>query len=232
MFDAATQEASVRDTFIAILRAIPGSGVFWDVGANIGSFTWYCASTRNDFEIVSFEPDRKNLECLSRTSRAWNLPLHKVIPFAVAEKTGQAVFLVDDVTGTTGTLEESSETFNQLHYGRRPRQSKVDTISLDDFSLRGNSPPTIIKIDVEGAELRVFEGGLDVIDRHRPVLFFETFRYRDEVLTLLGKFGYEFYDSDRRQNFTTTTTNFVGIGARDCPSVAKTLLQLGYPVRM
>ncbi|HEV2095862.1 MAG TPA: FkbM family methyltransferase, partial [Chthoniobacterales bacterium] len=112
--DGGAQESSVRETFTAVLKALPEtpSGVFWDVGANIGFFGWYCAAVRPDFMLVSFEPDTKNLRCLERTSRRWKLPNHVIVPCAVSEISGRTIFRVDELSGATGTLAQSGQNFN------------------------------------------------------------------------------------------------------------------------
>jgi FkbM family methyltransferase len=230
MFDAATQEASIRETFVAVLRVLSRHGSFWDIGANIGCFTWYCATTRPDFEIVSFEPDAKNTACLYRTSRVWKLPRHTIVPRAVAENTGPAVFFVDDLSGATGTLEEEAKTFNQFHYGRAPRQVQVDAVALDDFISGQGTPPSIMKIDVEGAEFRVLKGASNLISQFCPILFFETFTHREEIVTFLSKFGYQFYDSDRRQHPIDATVNFIAIVPDRCQPATIVLSELGYPI--
>lgn len=230
VFKATNQEASVHETFIAILRALPRNSAFWDVGANVGFFTWHCAICRPDFEIVSFEPDIKNLLCLRRTSRSWNLPLHTVVPCAVADSTGRAPFFPDDLAGATGTLEEAEGAFNARHYGSHARQIEVETISLDEFLASRHSPPSIIKIDVEGAELRVVKGGCRIIDEHRPILLFETFAHRDELVNFLGGFGYLFYDSDRREDLVDETVNFLAVVPERWPLAMTALIELGYPI--
>jgi FkbM family methyltransferase len=232
IFDAAALEASVRETFTGILHALPqtSGATFWDVGANIGAYTWQCAVVRPDFEIVSFEPDAKNLQCLHRTSRAWNLPRHTIMPQAVAEKAARASFAPDDIAGATGTLEVTDQTFNAVHYGSSSRLIEVDTISLDEFLRTGHHPPAIIKIDVEGAELRVLKGAVVLIGEHRPVLFLEIFSHRHEIFSFLKEFGYSFYDSDRRQNLSDETTNIVALVPEQSLAAAAALSQLGYPV--
>jgi FkbM family methyltransferase len=232
IFDAVAPEASIRETFTTLLRAFPraDSGPFWDVGANIGLYSWECAVSRPDFEIVSFEPDLKNLQCLRRTSRAWNLSRHTIVAQAVAEKTARAAFSPDDITGATGTLETTDQTFNALHYGRRSRLVEVDTISLDEFLRTGHHPPAIIKIDVEGAELRVLKGAATLIGEHQPVLFLEMFSRRNEILSYLKEFGYSVYDSDRREDISNDTTNIVAVVPEAWSSALAALSQLGYPI--
>lgn len=206
-----TRGASLRETFRKLLKVMPKGGAFWDIGANIGWFSWYCVTCRPDFEVVSFEPDLRNLRCLRKTSEAWGMSRHEIIPRAVAEKTGRATFLVDDISGSTGSLADASPTFNEFHYGQRPRCVEVDTASLDEFLSEAARPPCIVKIDVEGAELRVLEGARDLIRNERPILFFETFERRFEISRLLGGVGYSIYDADRGQPPTSETLNFVAV---------------------
>ena len=231
ILDAAGLETSVRQTFIAILHALPktNGAAFWDVGANIGAYTWECATVRPDFEIVSFEPDAKNLQCLRRTSRAWNLPEHTIMVQAVAERTGRALFAPDDIAGATGTLEVD-QTFNAVHYGTTSRLIEIDTISLDEFLRTGHHPPAIVKIDVEGAELRVLKGAVMLIGEHRPVLFIEILSHRKEIFDFLRRFCYSFYDSDRRQDIRSETINIVALVPERSPSAATALSRLGYPI--
>ena len=47
-------------------------------------------------------------------------------------------------------------------------------IKLDDFVSARGLKPTHVKIDVEGAEPDVLQGGRETLRRHRPVLFLST----------------------------------------------------------
>ncbi|MBA2586672.1 MAG: FkbM family methyltransferase [Chthoniobacterales bacterium] len=230
--DGEAQESSVRETFTAILKALPErpAEVFWDVGANVGFFGWYCATLRPDFMLVSFEPDTKNLRCLERTSRRWKLPNHVIIPCAVSEKSGRMIFHADELSGATGTLAQSGQDFNLRHYGCVSPQVEVNTTSLDDCLRHGIPAPSILKIDVEGAELRVLEGAAETIGRHRPILFFETFAYGREIVTYLEASQYICFDSDRRQSVTAETINFVAVAPNDHAVALPVLANLGYPI--
>lgn len=231
IFQGPEREAAIRQTFETVLQALPGEGrqAFWDVGANIGWFSWRCATVRPDFEIVSFEPDAKNLQCLRRTTRRWQLARHTIVPCAVAERSGRATFFVDDIAGATGSLEKS-QSFNFYHYGHRAPEIEVETISLDDFLVRGGAPPSLIKIDVEGAELRILEGAAGLVRDHWPILFYESFNHRVEILALLKDYGYFVFESDRYRAIAPETTNFVALPNDCAPAVISALTALGYPI--
>jgi FkbM family methyltransferase len=228
------QEDSIRQTFIAILAAFPPTarGGFWDIGANIGIYSWYCAEARPDFHVVSFEPDTKNLECLRRTSAAWNLTGHDIEPRAVAEQVGRTTFFTDEVSRATGTLEPAAGAFNATHYGSVPRGVQVETVSLDHLIVEGWAPPLVIKIDVEGAELRVLRGGQSLFTEHRPILLLEIFGDRPRTFALLEEFGYDCFDSDRRERISDETVNVLALSRDLDRRVSDALSRLGYPIAL
>ena len=61
--------------------------------------------------------------------------------------------------------------------GRRPEGVRTETITVTTERLDDNCPdgwlPDFVKIDVEGAELHVFEGAVDTLRRAKPVIAFE-----------------------------------------------------------
>ena len=228
--NASTQEIPIIQTFTNILRALPEKDlIFWDVGANIGVYSWKCAASRPFCGIVSFEPDPKNAEALHKTSAAWKLRYHKIVEAAVAETNGHAAFHVDDISGATGSIERDLPKFNTTHYGVTPETIEVPTISLDSF-LSANNPPTIIKIDVEGTEMRVLQGAAALIDKFHPILLIETFEHRGEIFDFLRSRGYQIFDSDRRTVPTEATFNILSVVPAQFPEAVGALARLGFPL--
>ena len=71
-----------------------------------------------------------------------------------------------------------------------PRGVEVETVSLDHLIEQGWAPPLIVKIDVEGAELRVLRGASRLLAERRPILLLEMFGDRIQTFALLKKIGY------------------------------------------
>jgi FkbM family methyltransferase len=86
---------------------------------------------------------------------------------AVSNEVGETSFTyVKNVPAESGFRERS-------HMGQRATEKlRVRTEALDRC-LPAGYVPTLIKIDVEGAERQVFEGAIETITRHKPVIIFE-----------------------------------------------------------
>lgn len=79
------------------------------------------------------------------------------------------------------------------------KQAGEDTVqvaTLDSLSL---DPPNIMKVDVEGKEGKVFLGGANLIEKHKPMIIFENVRSFSDVagamepVFFLSDRGYVFY---------------------------------------
>ena len=100
---------------------------------------------------------------------------------------------------------------HSLHASLVSRQNNATAINcraetIDNLVSTGRlRPPTTMKVDVEGAELAVFQGARDTIARHVPVILFEAdencrrFGYSpNDLCALLQELGdYEFMLIDK-----------------------------------
>jgi FkbM family methyltransferase len=190
----------------------PG-GVVWDVGANMGLFSFAAAGLAGAAgRVYAFEPDAVMARLLRRSARLnpEAAPV-EIIPCAVAEDLGLAHFEIAQRSRASNALEGF-----QLSQGGGVRELEtVVTVSLDWLAER-LPPPDVLKIDVEGAELAVFRGARQLLKTKRPILIFELTRPNwDEESHLLGDLGYTLFDSElprsERKPLTAPTYNILGI---------------------
>lgn len=138
----------------------PGDTVL-DVGAHVGYYTVLSAVLAGPSGAVwSFEPNPTNAGFLRRHVEINGLAQVRVEQAAVSDAAGTARF--DFGTGS-GTGHLSSE-----------GAIEVRTLRLDDVCAAHGIVPRAIKIDVEGAEAAVLEGGVKTIESARPVIFLST----------------------------------------------------------
>lgn len=71
----------------------------------------------------------------------------------------------------------------------------VGTIGLDAL-LERSFVPDLVKIDVDGAELRALQGAPRLLREIRPVIVVEVTRDREEVGRLLSDNGYRMLDPE------------------------------------
>jgi hypothetical protein len=149
----------------------------------------------------------------------------------VAEESGRTTFFTDEISRATGTLEPAAGAFNAIHYGFLPQGIEVETVNLDHLIAEGWARPLVIKIDVEGAELRVLRGGQRLFAEHRPILLLEISGDRPRTLAYLEDLGYDCFDSDRREHVIENKTVNVLALRRDLRSpVVDSLAEFGYPI--
>lgn len=140
-----------------------GDTVF-DIGANFGWTTSLLARRVGETgKVIAFEPSPQALRLLRLT--AADLPQVSVHRVALSDVRGERDFYV------TRHLDRSSLTADCA--GDEIREVvKVDVRPLDDFVRDAGRPqPTVIKCDVEGAELRVVRGAAQTLARGPLVLF-------------------------------------------------------------
>lgn len=143
-------------------------GYLLDIGANIGLISIPFAKTvRKPVFAVEAVPD--NVEVLRRNVELNGLEdLITILPFAAGDQPGVAQIQVEgdlrpgEGTGTGNILPPGST------WGVR---QPVNVRTLDDAGL----PPgcSVIKIDTDGYDLKVLQGGARFLERERPLIFGE-----------------------------------------------------------
>ncbi|MCW5553484.1 MAG: FkbM family methyltransferase [Verrucomicrobiae bacterium] len=136
-----------------------------------------------------FEPMPANCAQIRRM-----IELNPVLPIelveaAVSDAEGSLEFVLMPES-SMGKLTTSS--FQQEN--QSGRRIQVRTVSLDALLAAGRiQPPSVIKIDVEGAELLVLRGALNLLATHRPTLFMETHstELARDCRALLEQTGYD-----------------------------------------
>jgi FkbM family methyltransferase len=139
--------------------------ILFDVGAHMGFFTVKMASRVK--KVIAFEPDPYNFEFLCANIQ-YN-GSYNVIAFNYA------------------LGSENSSLFLNRNYGYgRTRLTKTNTglkvevKKLDSIVKQLGVCPNVIKIDVEGSEMKVLEGAKVTLARCRPRLIIASYHYASE----------------------------------------------------
>ncbi len=158
--DAATN-LDCAFVFLREHNLIHGEAV--DVGANIGNHALYFADHFTN--VVALEPNPRVFELLEV-----NAKLRKnILPLKIG---------ASDVTKAMSLSYDSSNSGAGRLWSQQPDASRAFTVPvrvarLDDLDEVADHPVGLLKIDVEGHELRVLKGAASMIARARPVVLFQ-----------------------------------------------------------
>ena len=195
--------------------ARPGT-VAVDIGANVGIFTVPLArAVGTDGTVWAFEPLPENLDRLHANVTENQLANVRLFAAAASDTDGALSFHVagDSAYGST------REVFSGWGTGR---SLTVPAVRLDaEWRTRGMPFVSVIKIDVEGAELAVLRGSRDVIRHCRPVLLVEA--ANSDELAKIEKYLLLFnYERRGRGGFLAHNHLFVPFEIQICSRRART----------
>lgn len=172
--------------------------VVWDVGANVGMFT-FAGSFRagSSGHVVAVEADLFLADLLRRSASIASPGRSKVVvlPVAISDSLGIAEFHIAKRGRSTNFLASAS---GSTQTGGVRETVSVMTVTLD-WLMERLPPPNVLKIDVEGAENLVLAGANTLLSKVRPVILCEIIdELADTCTSLLKSHGYKLYDYENR----------------------------------
>lgn len=185
------------DEMSTLARLLHRGDTVIEVGGHIGYLSLYFSHlVGSDGSVVVFEPSDANRRLLQlNVASARNV---RISQLAVSNRSGESVFYVDNLTGQNNSLVRAFEGL-AANVSNAPgvevvtTEVTVKTSTLDQElnSIHGH----LLKIDVEGHELEVLEGGVNWLARTKPFIMLEVQRNHSEVFRILTDLGYVIFDA-------------------------------------
>ena len=162
-----------------------------DVGAHIGTWGLFFSTMPQISTIWSYEPLRVYFDMISHT-RALNCGAgngrgYNIVPvlLAISDKPGYLRVPEFDWTVPTnfGGIELGGDRQQEFIGQERTglgETVEVSTVDIEDQDV--SHPVALLKVDVEGMEIKVLRGAQKVITRDRPILFVEFLKSDQEEL--------------------------------------------------
>jgi FkbM family methyltransferase len=136
--------------------------VFWDIGANIGLYSIYAASKFENIEVTAFEPSTSNLRILSRNISKNNLSSKiRINQFPLTNQKNKFLEMQELEFIEGWSMNSFGENIDFEGKTFMPKNKyRVYGTSID-YLLENNilEIPNYIKIDVDGIEHLILEGG-------------------------------------------------------------------------
>lgn len=185
----------------------PGDTVF-DIGANFGMWCYHLSPRVGNGKIYAFEPVPFTYKTLRHVARLLRFRNVQIVPKGCSDKAGEITFMVPvqdsgmvaaGLAYRGGRNDDRAGKETQVRWGST-RDIKAEVISIDEY-LPSVERLSLIKCDIEGAELFAFRGAERMIDQHLPSViceinpwYLEGFGIRlDELTGFFFAKGYEIF---------------------------------------
>ena len=135
--------------------------ILFDVGANIGIYSIYAAFRNPNITVYAFEPEYSNLNQLKQNILNNSLQ-SSIVPFSIAlgDNTGISYLHIQDITPGSALHTVSTESLKTTQTGHDVVWKEgVACFTIDDLCEMVGIKPTLIKIDVDGNETEILNGG-------------------------------------------------------------------------
>lgn len=190
-----------KDFVISLYNELNYNDVFYDVGSSVGLISMFASKKVTSGQVVSFEPDTENLKALRENFRINNLTNFIIHEIAIGCEKTKLNLYTNGSNDKSPSLRKVNNIDNCI---------EVEVNSIDNLISEGLIRPTVIKIDVEGAEFLVLKGmknllnsqfppRLLIIEIH-PDFLVEFNNNEEEIYDFISSFGYNLVNKIERDN--------------------------------
>lgn len=187
-------EPDETDMVRRIIKRLPDNATVFDVGANIGWYSLMLKKCFGNINVYSFEPAPENFARLQRNFHLNDLDDNHLVNAGFYKEKGKLDFHFNPERTGASSIK------NIL--GQNIETIQVDMDTIDSWVINNNVESLdFIKCDVEGAELFVYQGGLESIKKYKPIIMSEMLRkwsakfsyHPNDIIRLLEGVGYQCY---------------------------------------
>lgn len=214
-----------------IIAAVEKGQTVLDIGAHKAGYLYFMLKQVGPAgRVFAFEPQSKLFQYIKHMKGLFRWENVSIEHLALSDAAGLATLYIpankksktSSPGATIAVLKESSGI---------AATEKVITETLDAYCTRNNIQPSFLKVDVEGNELRIFQGGIDTLKKFRPkilveieerhvgkekvletFMFMESLGYKGQVIhgmdrVPLANFSFEKYQN--RHDMKNYCNNFI-----------------------
>jgi len=154
---------------------------FLDIGANIGDVTISALKSYRKCKAICFEPVKETYDVLSKRLIPYE-DRYYLYNVALSDSNGEGEINITSFHGANSILPQSD--LHRRETGvKELRKQKIKLIKLDDIA--SDLPARkidIMKIDVEGFEQSVLDGGFKFISTSVDIIIIELAPYRNDLM--------------------------------------------------
>ncbi len=156
-----------RQHYLKVQRCLDSKDiVVLDIGASVGRFATAMAKSRNVSRVYAFEPLPDIYDKLAeQTQKFTSIQTFNV---ALGEKDDTISFHRNAYSPSSSLLPMTDLHKKEFPFTKRSSEQQVRVVRLNEFAKENNlAAPYLIKIDVQGYEDKVLNGGSDIVRQGR-----------------------------------------------------------------
>lgn len=188
-------------TLMYLKRILKKGDVCIDVGANIGAISISMRHIIGESgKLFCFEPGPILFQRLKKNIELNSFQNVTIYNYGLSDIDGVLYWMFDPNHPGNAYLSDKGDI-------------KVPVKRLDDCDFMKNERVDFMKVDVEGMELEVFLGAIELIKKNKPTILYESvvegqFEKYKQVDDLLKSLGYKFYEINIREEDLQPDTKF------------------------
>ena len=175
-------ESKSREIFSTLSLS---SNTVFDIGSYTGVYALVAAKSNRKLKVSAFEPNPDLFSALEKNLKLNRIRNVKSEQMALDDQPGEAyLYLNHDIHTSIGSLIQSTTAGKKVLV----RKTTLD-IYCENYSINSVD---LIKIDVEGYETNVLQGGSSIIKKSSPIILMESLNQEtlEKQFALLSKLGY------------------------------------------
>jgi FkbM family methyltransferase len=190
-----------KDVISRLPTLLEGAKLFVDIGASLGQYTFYANNHIRNGEIIAIEADPIRVEKLKANCEEWEKQSNgnkiTVINAAVSHMDGVSKFYITNSSVSGGLFKHSMDHLKEEDSRRiNWEEITIETFTLDAILKDRN--PDLIKMDIEGSELRALKGAQKILQKGTAEFLIELHNWEDpegqknaaQVIELMTTYGY------------------------------------------
>ena len=161
------------------------SNTVFDIGSYTGVYALVAAKSNKKLKVSAFEPNPELFSALEKNLKLNRIRNVKSEQMALDNQPGEAyLYLNHDIHTSIGSLIQSSTAGKKVLVRKTTLDIYCENHSVNSIDL--------IKIDVEGYEANVLQGGSSIIKKSSPIILMESLTQEtlEKQFELLSELGY------------------------------------------
>jgi FkbM family methyltransferase len=191
-----------KEYVLEMLSDLRNNDILLDIGSSVGLVSILSASKLINGSVISIEPDPENYNCLMNNYKINNLKNFNALQCAIGDKVSKIELFTAGSNGYSPSLKK----VNGINHSIIVDVFTVDTL-IEEKRI---DIPTVIKIDIEGAELLALKGMNKLLsaDKKPRAIYLEVHpdflnsfdTSTEEIFDYLKTFKYRITNKIHREN--------------------------------